>query len=180
MPPVLAPVSVIETAPKPVEKQEPVVEKPVQVLDDPVVEETRKMDSAGPIPECIEPLKDMTAELEDYIMLQCVFEHSDLITWELNGSELPPSTVVRQIGALSKIRIRSLTPQDIGKYTVTASNKFGTATTHCNLTPAISEEAEVTENTDTGYGTNSPTKKEGLLFRPKYANLFISREISNT
>ena len=47
------------------------------------------------LPSVITALNDMEAELEDYTMLQCVFENADEINWTLNSGPIPESTVVR-------------------------------------------------------------------------------------
>ena len=113
------------------------------------------------MPQLLTPLQNHEAELEAYVMLNCVFENADSITWSLNGADLPPSTVVRHAGSQSKVRIRSVAKGDYGKYTATAKNSFGLAETSCILSPSGAEiEQAVPVAADLGYGTNSQRTTE--------------------
>lgn len=139
LPPSVEPVTEIEHASEP----------DVYVSDDIPAE-------IGNGPTLIKALSDMEAELDDYVMLQCEFEDADDIVWNLNGLDLPPGTVVRQIGPLSKIRIRNVTKDDYGTYTAIATNPRGSTETKCELRTIYLEESEAKISPDPGYATTSP------------------------
>ena len=94
-------------------------------------------------------------------MLNCAFENADSISWTLNGGELPASTVIRNAGTQSKVRIRSVSKIDYGKYVASAKNSFGISETSCVLSPSNGEvEHEARVTSDLGYVTQSQRTTE--------------------
>lgn len=92
----------------------------------------------GNAPEVLKKLKSQTVTKGSKVELVCEVELGSPtadVTWERQGRPVKPSNRIQQVqdGPVTMLTIDNCTADDIGQYTMRASNKLGTVETEATL-----------------------------------------------